>query len=240
MSPLPEKWVELILHLDIGPVTKKLTAFPFTIGRESLPSGLTLEDKSVSSRHAVMDLLDDQLTITDTNSRNGVKINETVITPGVTTPLHIGDTIILGRTRISIADYSEEAIQEEPPAYGGTEFIDQHTVMISHEDSPSPGYQEYPMAEAQPVMPAPVMQTPVPATPPPVSMPSPASQRICNNCGYTNTEQDRFCGECGAPTAPPAYSSPPPQAAPKKFCIKCGTKNESMGKFCLTCGNNLG
>jgi len=232
--PPPEKWVELTLHLETGPISKKLTAFPFTIGRESLPSGLTIEDKSVSSRHAVMDLLDDQLTITDTNSRNGVKLNETVITPGITTPLNIGDTITVGRTKITVDDYSEENIKDEAPAHGGTEFISQHTVMINAEESPLAYQNEeprYPAQMAQPPAPAPIV-------PPPAPMQSPV--RICSKCGYSNTDKDKFCGECGAPTAPPAPVSPPPQAAPKKFCIKCGTKNESLGRFCLTCGNSLG
>jgi len=233
------------LHLQNGPVLKKLTAFPFTIGRESLPSGLTLEDKSVSSRHAVMDLQDDMLTITDTNSRNGVKINDNVITPGVSTPINIGDTLVVGRTMITVADFSEDNFEEETPPHAGTEFISQHTVFINPDEQPihqaqggsppnlvyqtppAPAYQE----KQQPAMPTP--QAPVA----PMQGNMQSSGLVCNTCGFTNKADDKFCGDCGAPMAAPAY--PAPQAAPKKFCKKCGTRNDSMGKFCLTCGNGL-
>jgi len=202
MPAPPSKWIELVLHLETGPYTSKLGDFPFTIGREMLPSGLTLDDKSVSSRHAIVDLQDGVLTIIDTNSRNGVRINKDTIAPGVSTPLDIGDILTIGRTKITVADFGEDTGQTNDRRYTETEQSNQHTVLINRQESST-------------------------------SMSSPAT-RMCGKCGSANTDEDNFCGECGA-----SISATVAQPTPKKFCMKCGTKNENMGKFCLNCGNSL-
>src|SRR5215208_7567962 len=49
----------------------------------------------------------------------------------------------------------------------------------------------------------------------------------CPNCGHANSNDARFCGDCGAPLAQ------------KVFCGECGAEAAPTQKFCTSCGAAL-
>ena len=49
----------------------------------------------------------------------------------------------------------------------------------------------------------------------------------CPGCGYENSEQAKFCGDCAQSLAAP------------KVCDACGTENPPRQKFCNECANPL-
>ena len=49
----------------------------------------------------------------------------------------------------------------------------------------------------------------------------------CQNCGYDNPSEQKFCGNCGA------------QMNQTQFCTQCGEKLSADAKFCSRCGNKL-
>ncbi len=59
---------------------------------------------------------------------------------------------------------------------------------------------------------------------------------LCSECGFTNSEDSRFCEMCGTPLLPPALSDDEPEA---RLCPSCGTANGPIGKFCRRCGTPL-
>lgn len=52
--------------------------------------------------------------------------------------------------------------------------------------------------------------------------------KVCPNCGYGNAEGSKFCVNCGNNLE-----------AAVKFCTNCGYQNEEGAKFCVGCGNRL-
>jgi ABC-type multidrug transport system ATPase subunit/pSer/pThr/pTyr-binding forkhead associated (FHA) protein len=60
--------------------------------------------------------------------------------------------------------------------------------------------------------------------------------RICPHCGYSNSEQARFCSNCGQSLL---QKPVPPSPIGEMNCPKCGTPNRSDAKFCRACGNRL-
>ncbi len=86
--------LRIIAGADSGPGTAyELGQGETTIGRK-LGSGIRLFDNSVSHAHAVISVLKDKVTIRDTNSTNGTKVNDHYIE--LPTDLSVGDTIVLG------------------------------------------------------------------------------------------------------------------------------------------------
>lgn len=231
------KQLKLTVYTNETPTHKEVNVFPFVIGREISQTGITLEDKSVSGRHAMVDLQNGNLTITDMNSRNGVKVGSDILTPGIATRLERGAVLTIGRTRIAVIDFYDDA--QSAPLPTGAEHLSQ-TAFLEPDAEPTYGIPA-PVAETPPPMPS----APAPSyAPAPQAAPAlnfanaPTPGRTCEKCGHSNKENVKFCSGCGTPLAPPAPGAEP-QKAPRKFCNKCGSKNENMGVFCETCGNNL-
>jgi len=101
---LDEKWVQLTISSTELTTTVELVDFPIDIGSHA--SGIQLNDKAISPRHAVMDLHNGTLTITDTNSQTGVYIGDKIINPNVPYTLLPGATINLGLTKITVEDFA--------------------------------------------------------------------------------------------------------------------------------------
>jgi len=105
ISPLPSnEWINLSILSDENVTTLELRSFPVEIG--SVQSSFKLNDKSISPRHAILELVNGKLTITDTNSQNGVSIGDTWLKPGVPYPITVGDDILVGRTIITVLDFA--------------------------------------------------------------------------------------------------------------------------------------
>jgi len=113
-APTLKKWVKLAISSDEVQEDVELTIFPIELG--SVQSSIKLNDKTISPRHAVIDLHNGILTITDTHSQNGVSIGSLWLNPGVPYPVTPGKTILIGRTKLTVIDYA-----------GATEPLDRPT-----------------------------------------------------------------------------------------------------------------
>ncbi|MCL2528466.1 MAG: zinc ribbon domain-containing protein [Defluviitaleaceae bacterium] len=114
-APTIKRWVKLTVISDGTQEDTEVDTFPVEIG--SVQSSIKLSDKNISPRHAVMNLHNGVLTITDTHSQNGVSIGDIWLTPGVAYPVNIGDIILIGRTKLVVVDYAgnPKAIPKEAP-----------------------------------------------------------------------------------------------------------------------------
>lgn len=56
--------------------------------------------------------------------------------------------------------------------------------------------------------------------------------KVCPNCGAKNSQNVKFCGECGSP-----LNAAPPR--PQGLCPSCGTQNAPGTRFCGECGTKL-
>jgi membrane protease subunit (stomatin/prohibitin family) len=59
-------------------------------------------------------------------------------------------------------------------------------------------------------------------------------QLRCGKCGTLNSENAKFCSNCGQTLAP----APAPAGA-VVACPSCGTQNAATAKFCANCGTSL-
>lgn len=75
-----------------------------TIGRDP-KSSITLDDKLVSREHAVIQKIKDDFYIQDQHSTNGTFVNGTRIPPGDYVRLRLSDTILIGRTELSVLHF---------------------------------------------------------------------------------------------------------------------------------------
>jgi pSer/pThr/pTyr-binding forkhead associated (FHA) protein len=75
-----------------------------TIGRDA-KSSITLEDKLVSREHAVIQKIKDDFYIQDLHSTNGTFVNGKKIPPGDYIRLSLSDTILIGRTELSVLHF---------------------------------------------------------------------------------------------------------------------------------------
>ena len=73
-----------------------------TVGRVA-PANVVIDDRNVSSRHLRIAREDGGVTITDTNSTNGTRLNGLKIEKNVPQALHSGDTVVIGRTTLEIS-----------------------------------------------------------------------------------------------------------------------------------------
>ena len=60
---------------------------------------------------------------------------------------------------------------------------------------------------------------------------------ICEQCGFTNAPDARFCILCGGALVPPEASAL--QDPDPKLCPGCGTPNEGLARFCSRCGASM-
>ena len=118
-------WLKLSILYDDKEQSHKMAVFPFTIGRERTAAGLTIADKKVSRRHAVIDFQNGVFTVTDVNSSNGVEVNGRKIIPGVTSALRRNDILKLGQTEIVIIDFKNNIDTGNLTEWDRTEFAEQ-------------------------------------------------------------------------------------------------------------------
>ncbi len=75
----------------------------FIIGRDPR-SDIPLPDDPLASRnHAMINLIHGQYVIHDMNSLNGTYVNNNPLAKGETAVLALGDTIVIGKTTITVA-----------------------------------------------------------------------------------------------------------------------------------------
>jgi predicted RNA-binding Zn-ribbon protein involved in translation (DUF1610 family) len=55
---------------------------------------------------------------------------------------------------------------------------------------------------------------------------------ICNTCGINNTEENKFCINCGKELSAAANIS-------ENACPECGAETNETNKFCISCGHQL-
>jgi pSer/pThr/pTyr-binding forkhead associated (FHA) protein len=75
-----------------------------TIGRDP-KSSITLEDKLASREHAVIQKIKDDFYIQDLHSTNGTFVNGTRIPAGDYVRLRLSDTVLIGRTELSVMHF---------------------------------------------------------------------------------------------------------------------------------------
>ena len=81
------------------PIVRRLT-----IGRDAKNS-ITLDDKLVSRSHAVIQKIKEDFYIQDLHSTNGTFVNGQKIPPGDYVRLQLSDTILIGRTELSVLHF---------------------------------------------------------------------------------------------------------------------------------------
>lgn len=65
-----------------------------------------------------------------------------------------------------------------------------------------------------------------------------AAEKICAQCGFSNSSTGKFCVSCGAPL--PEQAQPQEeQPEPNRYCPECGTPNAGDAAFCEECGTHL-
>jgi sulfite reductase (NADPH) flavoprotein alpha-component len=69
-------------------------ALPATLGRDSGTAAVVLDDRDVSRRHARIEIVDNELVLTDLGSTNGTYVNDARVTRRVLVP---GDRMRIGR-----------------------------------------------------------------------------------------------------------------------------------------------
>jgi sulfite reductase alpha subunit-like flavoprotein/cytochrome b involved in lipid metabolism len=75
-------------------------ALPATLGRDGGSAAVVLDDRDVSRRHARLEIVDDELVLTDLGSTNGTYVNDVRVTRQVLVP---GDQMRIGRFELTWA-----------------------------------------------------------------------------------------------------------------------------------------
>jgi len=201
-APLhPRRSITLAITDGDAKTFKEMTVFPFVIGREYFEGGLQLDNKSVSRRHAIVELQSYGITITDENSSNGVKVAGKRLVPGERLVLKSGDDINIGGVMISVMDISDPAELAADPEL--TDLGDR-TQLLFPQQTAAPGYAPERGAVSPLKYDPPPVRQPEPAfdkppaaayQPPPAALPP----TFCVQCGHPNrTEDSVFCKKCGA------------------------------------------
>lgn len=81
------------------PITSRIT-----VGRDA-DNSIQLKDVLVSRHHAVIQKVKDEFFVEDLHSTNGTLVNAQPIPPGKYARLHQADTILIGRTELSLQQY---------------------------------------------------------------------------------------------------------------------------------------
>lgn len=105
-----------IVHADGRHEQVPVPATGLRIGR-SRQSGNDLvlaDDPMVSKRHAHLGVAHGRLTLRDDGSTNGTRVRESVVPPGSPWALEDGDTVTLGRTRITVRVQGDPATVPAP------------------------------------------------------------------------------------------------------------------------------
>lgn len=101
---------------DMAGRTARVESLPFNIGRRD--SDLTIDHASVSGLHAILDLVDGAIAITDPGSTNGTLVNGFRIAK--TTPIKNGDEITFGtmpyKVAIVVAPTAKAPAPQDPNA----------------------------------------------------------------------------------------------------------------------------
>lgn len=104
---------DLLVGIDGSPTLSLSGATELSIGRRR-SCDLVLDDSAISRRHAVLRLEGDTWTITDADSRNGVKVNGKTVESA---PLAQGDTIQLSQnSRFTYTDQGDDTLRSGTPA----------------------------------------------------------------------------------------------------------------------------
>eukprot|EP01023_Acetabularia_acetabulum_P009434 TRINITY_DN1422_c0_g1_i1.p1 TRINITY_DN1422_c0_g1~~TRINITY_DN1422_c0_g1_i1.p1 ORF type:complete len:168 (-),score=45.14 TRINITY_DN1422_c0_g1_i1:276-779(-) len=77
------------------PVAIDLVDGKFEVGRQD-PADVIIPVPTVSSRHAMLEIKGDKVTVTDLNSTNGTWIDEKELTPNQAAELNLGSEVIFG------------------------------------------------------------------------------------------------------------------------------------------------
>ncbi|MCL2573075.1 MAG: zinc ribbon domain-containing protein [Defluviitaleaceae bacterium] len=201
-APAQDRWLRLTIIMNGAARSMEMRAFPINIGRMDSYGGIKIDDKNVCKQHAVINLQDGILTITDNNSKNGVRVGGNKIVPNITTPLACADSVQIGYAEIVIDDFSGSL-----SSFGidSTAFPD------------SVGY-----APQKP-------QVDIPQES--VAAANPANN-TCSGCGNTNNPESKFCKGCGKPMGIVAPAPAPVKPFCDKcgaknvnmanFCAGCG------------------
>lgn len=83
-----------------------MCALPATLGRDGHAAAVVLDDRDVSRRHARLEVIDDQLVLTDLGSTNGTYVNDAQVTRQV---LVSGDQVRIGRYELTWAFVDPQA-----------------------------------------------------------------------------------------------------------------------------------
>ncbi|MFF4775772.1 FHA domain-containing protein [Microtetraspora fusca] len=78
--------------------SERVCTLPATLGRDSGAAAVVLDDGTVSRRHARLEVVDNQLVLTDLGSSNGTYVNDTRVTRQVLAP---GDRVRIGRYELT-------------------------------------------------------------------------------------------------------------------------------------------
>jgi hypothetical protein len=108
--------------LRLGPREFELAAGRFVIGRAD-DCELALDDPLASRKHAALSITEDQVTLEDLGSRNGVSVNGVRVSGSRV--LQPGDTILIGKIEMSFGlrrEFGTETLVKSPtqrlPAFG--------------------------------------------------------------------------------------------------------------------------
>ena len=162
-----ENWVKLTVMQKGESQDLTLRLFPIHIGRQNIPGGITLDDKNVSSRHAIITFTANNLTITDSGSKNGTHVNGRKLAENEIFILTKGAAVKIGRAEILVNDFSSVDVEHA----AGTEVFmedEQHGYTESNTEAlekPSSNEKQVP--------------------------------QFCGNCGKKNINQSKFCMYCG-------------------------------------------
>jgi len=256
------KRLSLTMHLGGEPINREMRVFPFPIGREELPMGITLDDQSVSSRHAFVDLQNGVLTITDTNSTNGTKVGDNIIPPGVAIPLNKGDVLSIGRSRLVVADFvcdgpamrqrqgplDQTMFMDSEPGDGdfGDPYGDFGDLYPAYDSQQQPDVGKQPMPS--PIMPSGGLQHGSPSAMPQAglhpeslpTMPPPAIPPQISNSyeGFEDFEDfdSYMIPQPGAGPQPPVAPLPVPPIAPLPVPSPGPMQEHAATRICKECG----
>ncbi|WP_432840097.1 FHA domain-containing protein [Dactylosporangium sp. CA-092794] len=90
-----------------------MCALPATLGRDAAAAAVVLDDRDVSRRHARLDVVEQQLVLTDLGSTNGTFVNDERVTRRVLVP---GDLLRIGRYELAWAFFDPDATAFIDPA----------------------------------------------------------------------------------------------------------------------------